>query len=104
MREYVWKLDVEYPEGAQDDDGRFVDDWEPEGWDPSPQYVEQYRTREFYWPKIERIYRTRDAAVRRAQLLERYGATVHLLRSRPLAWEERAFPGVLSRAAKAVDA
>lgn len=110
MPEYVWKLDVEYPaDSLYPDDvepewlaGRRRYDWEPEGWEADEEYIHRYGTDEFFWPKVERVYRTRDTAVRRAQLLEKYGATVHLLRSKPLEWEERTFPGKLQQATKAV--
>lgn len=91
MNEYVWKLDVEYPEGSQDDEGRFVDDWEPEGWNPSERYILQYATEEFHWPTVRRFYLSRSAAVDRALLLESYGAKVRLLRSEPLEFRERYF-------------
>lgn len=108
MNQYVWALSVEYPDAAYRQDERdrelFGDldpNWKPEDWNPDEDYLERYGDDDFRWPKVERIYRSRDAAVRRAQLLERYGAIVKLLRSAPLTFEERTFPGVLQRASKA---
>lgn len=90
MNEYVWKLDVEYPEGSQDDMGYFVDDWQPGGWDPEHGLL-KYGSEEFVWPKVRKIYQSRSAAVERALLLESYGAKVRLLRSEPLELRERYF-------------
>ncbi|MGN5238076.1 hypothetical protein [Rhodococcus sp. SJ-3] len=109
MNEYVWKLQVEYPEDClypEDHEPGYLagnqrSDWKPAGWVADEEWIERYGSEDFFWPKVERIYRSRSAAVRRAQLLERYGAVVKLLRSVPLTFEEKPFPGVLSRKASA---
>ncbi|KHJ74669.1 hypothetical protein [Rhodococcus sp. Chr-9] len=99
MSEYVWKLDVEYPEGALFPEdfkhsfyaGRPRADWKPEGWEPDDEYLERFQTTRFIWPSVRRVYLSRTAAVDRALLLEHYGAKVRLLRSKPLEFEERSF-------------
>ena len=79
MNEYVWKLDVEYPEGAlfpEDFEhsfyaGRPRGDWKPEGWEPDDEYIQRFNTTRFIWPTVRRFYLSRTAAVDRALLLER---------------------------------
>lgn len=97
MNDYVWKLDVEYPEEAkyasERDRELFGDldpNWKPEGWDPEHGLL-HYGSEEFIWPRVRKVYQSRTSAVRRAQLLESYGAKVRLLRSAPLTFEEREF-------------
>jgi hypothetical protein len=82
---YVWKLDVEYPEGAH------YGGWAPEGWHPDDEYLHRFATDEFIWPSVKSVYASRSGAVDRANLLESYGAKVRLLCSAPLTFEERPF-------------
>ncbi len=98
MNEYVWKLDVEYPEESlflEDAGpwlaGRRCADWTPKGWEPTEEYIERFQTDRFIWPAVRKFYLSRSAAVERALLLERYGAKVRLLRSKPIEFEERQF-------------
>lgn len=95
--DYVWKLDVEYPEDALHPEGsgwfsgQLRADWQPAGWDPDSDYIERFQTERFIWPAVRRFYLSRSAAVDRALLLEFYGAKVRLFRSLPLRFEERQF-------------
>lgn len=96
--DYVWKLDVEYPEESLFSDdagpwlaGRRCASWKPEGWEPDEEYIERFNTDLFIWPAVRRFYLSRSSAVDRALLLERYGARVRLLRSKPIEFEERQF-------------
>lgn len=96
--DYVWKLIVEYPrEAVHPDDapawfaGALRADWMPPGWDPHTEYIERFKTERFIWPTVRKFYLSRSAAVDRANLLERFGAKVKLLRSAPLEFEERTF-------------
>lgn len=98
MNEYVWKLDVEYPEDCyypEDSEPWFAGmkrgDWKPAGWEPDDEYIERFQTTRFIWPAVRRLYLSRTAAVERALLLEYYGAKVRLLRSKPIEFEERSF-------------
>lgn len=96
-KEFVYALDVVYPPGAiiptQVDVGfpvvwEFNRDWKPEGWVPDEEYIERFGTIRFIWPIVRRIYASRTSAVDRANLLESYGATVRVLRSQRIEWEE----------------
>lgn len=97
MSDYVWKLDVEYPEDCcypEDFEdiwraGHPRPDWTPEGWEPDDEYIERFQTKRFIWPTVRRFYLSRSGAVERALLLEYYGAKVRLFRSRPIEFEER---------------
>lgn len=98
MNDYVWKLEVEYPEGShhpEDADiwlaGRSRADWTPKGWDPDEEYIDRFGTDRFIWPTVRRFYLSRSAAVERALLLEHYGAKVRLFRSKPIEFQERYF-------------
>lgn len=96
-KEYVYSLDVIYPPGAIIPTQRgvgfpvvwqFNPDWKPDGWVPDEDYIAQFGTVRFIWPKVRRIYASRSSAVTRADLLEHYGATVRVLRSQRIDWEE----------------
>ena len=93
MRDYVWKLDVEYPADSYYEHeylGEVLNpNWSPSNWDPDDEYVSRFGTEQFIWPSVRRYYLSRSCAVDRANLLEFYGAKVRLLRSQPLAFEER---------------
>lgn len=82
MNEFVWKLEVEYPEGPN---------YAPPNWEPDDEYIDRFGTDQFWWPTVRRCYLSRSAAVNRANLLESYGARVRLFRSQPLTFEERNF-------------
>lgn len=98
MKDYVWKLAVEYPSDAVHPDdagpwfaGRPRGDWQSAGWSPDDEYIERFKTDRFIWPTVRKFYLSRSSAVNRANLLEFYGAKVRLLRSAPLVFEERNF-------------
>jgi hypothetical protein len=95
MRDYVWQLDVEYPDGAYYENewmGRILSPtWQPDNWIADDEYVSRFGTEQFIWPSVRRFYLSRSSAVGRANLLEYYGARVRLLRSQPLAFEEREY-------------
>lgn len=79
----LYCLEVSYPAAALiDRSGEEIldPDWVPDTFTPT----EQAPT--FYWPKADRIYRSRSAATDRAALLRRYGCTVTILEATP-AWE-----------------
>lgn len=84
MTFHIWALSVSYPDGS-DEPG-----WAPPGWQPDSDYVTRFHTAEFYWPSVRSAYLSRSSAVRRANLLEKYGAAVRLLRAEPK-FEEREY-------------
>lgn len=93
MREYVYAVEVTgMPKEAFSEDGSRNLDWEPEGW---PAYREELKkaglmrpdeTR-FFWPRTDRIYQSKSTAQSRVRLMEKYGATAHVVQSR-LEWED----------------
>lgn len=98
MPDYVWALEVTYPEDAYHEHpwaGRQLNpEWTPNGWDPDAEYEARFGTEDFIWPAVRRFYLSRSSAVNRANLLEFYGASVRLLRSQPLEFAERNFKHV----------
>ncbi|MDN6658801.1 MAG: hypothetical protein L0L18_07250 [Acidipropionibacterium jensenii] len=79
----LYCLEVSYPAAALiDRSGEEILDpnWVPDTFTPTEQVPA------FYWPKTDRIYRSRSAATDRAALLRRYGCTVTILECTP-AWE-----------------
>ena len=76
----LYRLEVAYPAAALTTDGALDPDWVPDTFTPTEQAPI------FYWPKADRIYRSRSAATDRAALLRRYGCTVTILEATP-AWE-----------------
>ena len=92
MKDYVWRLDVEYPAEAYYDHCEVLDpEWRPKGWEPSEEYESRFGTEQFIWPAVRRFYLSRSTAVNRANLLESFGARVRLLRSQELEFEERGY-------------
>lgn len=95
MPDYVWRLEVEYPADAYYDHpfmGSILDpSWKPKNWAADDEYVSRFGTEDFVWPSVRRCYLSRSTAVRRANLLESYGARVQLLRSQALEFEPRDF-------------
>lgn len=93
MREYVWAVEVTaMPEGAFTDDGRPTPGWEPPNWAEERASLKRANLMrpeetEFFWPSMDKIYMSRSTAKKRADLLERYGATAHVVRSK-LNWED----------------
>ncbi|MDF3308764.1 hypothetical protein P3H15_27475 [Rhodococcus sp. T2V] len=97
-KDYIWKLDVEYPADALHGldspfglVGNLRSDWAPRGWEPDDEYIDRFKTERFVWPAVRKYYLSRSCAVDRANLLEHYGAKVRLLRSMPIKFEERNF-------------
>jgi hypothetical protein len=94
-KDYVWQLEVDYPEDAYYEHpymGRTLDpEWTPKTWSPDEDYEAQFGTDLFVWPAVRRFYLSRSSAVSRANLLEFYGARVRLMRSQALVFEERVF-------------
>ncbi|QCV88453.1 hypothetical protein FEZ32_08860 [Acidipropionibacterium jensenii] len=76
----LYCLEVAYPAAALITDGALDPDWVPDTFTPTEQVPA------FYWPKTDRIYKSRSAARDRAALLRRYGCTVTILECTP-AWE-----------------
>lgn len=83
-RVYVYRLDITYPEGS-DDLG-----WEPEGkwWEHQRSGYPPGPDVEFHWP-AEHLYLSSSGANKRAVMLRAWGATVTVMRSKPVE-----FPGV----------
>lgn len=95
MPDYVWRLDVKYPEEAYCEHkymGRILNPrWSPANWAPDSDYISHFGTEQFVWPVVRRFYLSRTSAVNRANLLEFYGARVRLMRSQPLDFSEREY-------------
>jgi len=72
MNDYIWKLDVEYPESALHPEGvhfyggSLKSDWAPRGWTPDDEYIIRFGTERFVWPVVRRFYLSRSSAVDRA--------------------------------------
>lgn len=93
MNAYLYRVQITaYPEGALRHDvwGSYPDpSWEPPGWDPDPEWVQRYggdTGAGFFWPKTDRVYRSRSTATKLRKLLESYGATAIVQRSTPIIW------------------
>ena len=63
-----------------------VSDWSPPGWTPSHRYGSTVGGTRFSWPSDYTVYRTRAAALRRARLLESFGAEVVIQTSSEINW------------------
>lgn len=90
---YVFKLEIEYPEGSQQPG------WTPEHW-PTPNRLGSFwrwvlpadRSKAFKWPK-ERVWLSSVAAYRRAWLLRSLGCSVVVRRSLRVQWETEPWTG-----------
>jgi len=65
-----------------------VSDWAPPRWTPSARYRNTTGGTRFSWPSTNTWYRTRSAALRRARLLESFGASVVIDRSDAIIWPD----------------
>lgn len=91
---------VDYPDGAivhlnnpgtcEPGDWMLMPGWAPPGWEPDVDYVSRQGTTEFRWPSTRRWYRSRSAALRRARLIESYGAKTTIEESEPVQWPRHA--------------
>ncbi|MCI1749114.1 MAG: hypothetical protein LKI24_14195 [Acidipropionibacterium sp.] len=82
MSNVLYRLAVTFPPAAL-----AVNQWgetvlDPE-WVPDT-FVPDDVIPKFYWPKTDRLYRSRSAATDRAKLLRYYGCTVTILRADPV--------------------
>jgi hypothetical protein len=96
----LYRLEVTYPEAAMiKREGNVPEadagdtyyglnpDWAPTGWEPTAEWVERFKTTEFFWPNARKLYLSRSGARTRAKLLESFGATVDIRRTEPVQWE-----------------
>src|SRR4051812_5804376 len=92
MNDYLFRVSIlTYPEGSvepvyhpgEDDcDQRVpVPGWAPPGWQPDANYVEKLGTSEFVWPSTQKVYRSYSGALKRARLIESFGAKAVIERS-----------------------
>lgn len=98
MKHYLYRVQItEWPEGSMKPsqwcpDFSYPDPtWEPEGWDPDPEWIERVGRNtgsQFFWPKTDRVYRSRSSAVKLRNLLESYGAKAIIQRSSQIVWPE----------------
>jgi hypothetical protein len=99
VKHYLYRVRItEYPEGALSvADPRWPDylvpdrDWEPEGWDPDPEWIERHGRdtgRKFYWPSTDREFKARSTARRLKNLIESYGAKAVIQRSSEITWPD----------------
>lgn len=87
---------VEYPDGALITDendprcGQPDPDWSPEDWAPDDYWIgaQGRGSDEFFWPSTYREWRSRSSAVKRKELIERYGAKAIIQRSARIVWPE----------------
>ncbi|MDH6279482.1 hypothetical protein [Prescottella agglutinans] len=115
MNDYLYRVEiVEMPAGSFWEEtlpdsevvGGLVEDWEPEGWAPDPEWAERHG-RQFFWPTTNKEYKSRSSAMDRKRLIESYGAKCIVQRSAPIVWpadgEEKVHePGPVERVAKAI--
>lgn len=86
-KNYLYKLDIDFPEGAMDPTGRPAVGWRPEGWTAEDEtYARFVKDDVFHWP-YQRVYRSYNGAFNRAELFRKYGCTVDILQSKPVEWD-----------------
>lgn len=67
-----------------------VEGWAPAGWKPEGRYVEMLGTTEFIWPAwMNRDWKSRSTATKRAKLLRSFGAECVVQRSSPITWPDQ---------------
>lgn len=80
------------PEGSTTEDGSFTPGWEPENWAEERASLKKAGLMradedEFFWPVMDKVYMSKSTAKKRADLLERYGATATAVRGH-IEWDD----------------
>ena len=97
MSDYLYRVRVvKYPTGSFQPVPVEIDagirmptpGWCPPGWSLSDEYVERLGTSAFVWPTTKRVYASRSSAVKRAMLIESFGAQAVVERSSRITWPE----------------
>lgn len=86
---YIYRLDITYPVGSTGKDGSPNPLWRPSCWTQELEDSGRFRHRfggAFKWPR-QKLFRSREGAMRRAALFEHYGCIVEIVRSHPVEWE-----------------
>lgn len=98
MKHYLYRVQItEYPAGALAPDPFVPEwsepdpDWKPEGWDPSPEYIARFGSRQFHWPTTNKEWKSRSSAMTRKKLIESYGAKAIVQRSSEIVWPSEGF-------------
>ncbi|GAB3251800.1 hypothetical protein [Kineosporia babensis] len=93
MTARVYRLKVTYPEMPAPGwvESELFEGWEPEGWEADPRNFEGEQA--FYWPPV-RNFLSLNGARWRADLIEKYGATVVIEASEPVVWATESGPGL----------
>lgn len=64
-------------------------EWEkPIGWEPSPEYVERFKTNKWIEPDTRKWFKSRSSAVARVKLLESAGYRAVVQKSAPVRWPD----------------
>lgn len=58
----------------------------PVGWEPSPEYVERFKTTKWFEPDTCKWFKSRSSALRRVKLLEDAGYKAIVQKSAPVEW------------------
>lgn len=86
---YLYRLNIEFPQGAMDGLGRPIPGWRPECWTQDDEDAGRFiaHNGSFKWP-VQRMYRDWRGAYNRKRLFEDYGCVVKVERSMPVEWGE----------------
>lgn len=66
--------------------GERIEWWKPIGWEPSPEYVERFKTNKWIEPATDKWFKSRSSAAARVKLLEDAGYRAIVQKSAPVQW------------------
>lgn len=77
--ERYYAFDERYP-------GERIEWGKPIGWEPSPEYVERFKTNKWIEPATDKWFKSRSSAAARVKLLEDAGYRAIVQKSAPVQW------------------
>lgn len=77
--EAYYAFDERYP-------GERIEWVKPIGWEPSPEYVERFKTNKWIEPATDKWFKSRSSAAARVKLLEDAGYRAIVQKSAPVQW------------------
>ena len=93
--ERYYAFDERYP-------GERIEWGKPIGWEPTPEYVERFKTNKWIEPATDKWFKSRSSAAARVKLLEDAGYRAIVQKSAPVQWPNGDAKAVIASGASEV--